>query len=232
VQPSLWRDVVAHVDWMIRGPKLSGCNCHYSCPCEFNAPPTDPELCEGLEAMEIEEGWFGDTRLDGLRFGAIYRWPGPVHLGGGVVQGVIDAKASELQRGALGTILAGKEQEPTTPFAIYGATIAKEIDTVFSEIEFECDVAAGRGRFVVPGLFECSIEPIRNPVTGRIFRGALHLHDGFEFKGAEIASATFSGSGELKMRHADRYGFLTHVAYGPNGLIGEKSYPQPGGWLR
>jgi hypothetical protein len=43
------------------------------------------------------------------------------------------------------------------------------------------------------GLFDCSIEPIRNPVTGKTYRAAIQLHDGFEFKGAEIGSATFRG---------------------------------------
>ncbi len=215
---------MANVDWMIRGPKLAACNCHYACPCEFNAPPTDPNLCEGLEAMLIEEGWFGEVRLDGLYFGAIYRWPGPVHLGGGVVQGAIDSRADERQTEALFTILAGKEQEPTTPFAIYGATIEREIDPVFTEFAFECDLGSTKGRFAAKGLFDCSIEPIRNPVTGKTYRAAIQLHDGFEFKGAEVGSATFRGDGELQMQHADRYGFLTYVAYGRKGLISEHSY--------
>ena len=213
-----------HVDWMIKGPKLSGCNCNYACPCEFNAPPTDPNLCEGLEAMRIDEGWFGDVRLDGLCFGAIYRWPGPVHLGGGVVQGAIDRKADQHQMDALFTILSGKEQDPTTPFAIYGSTVEREIDPAFTDFEFEFDLASSRGRFAAGGLFECSIEPIRNPVTGRAYRAAIQLHDGFEFKGAEIGSATFNGSGELRMQHSGRYGYLTYAAYGPQGIISEQSY--------
>ncbi len=104
---------MAYVDWMIRGPKIVTCNCDYGCPCEFNAPPTR-ETCEGFEAMEIEDGWFGDVRLDGLRFAGTYHWPGPVHEGNGIVQGVIDARATEAQRDALFKILGGEEQEPTT----------------------------------------------------------------------------------------------------------------------
>jgi hypothetical protein len=84
---------MAYVDWMIKGPKIVTCNCNYGCPCEFNAPPTR-EVCEGFDAMEIEEGYFGDVRLDGLRFAGTYHWPGPVHEGNGVVQGVIDGRAS------------------------------------------------------------------------------------------------------------------------------------------
>jgi hypothetical protein len=61
-------------------------------------------------------------------------------------------------------------------------------------------------------------------VTGKTYRAAIQLYDGFEFRGAEVGSATFSGVGELRMQHADRYGFLTYVAYGPQGLISEQSY--------
>ncbi len=85
---------MAYVDWMIRGPKMVSCNCDYGCPCEFLAPPTR-DICEGFDAMEIAEGWFGDVRLDGLRIASTYHWPGPVHEGKGVTQGVIDARATE-----------------------------------------------------------------------------------------------------------------------------------------
>src|SRR5687767_14730689 len=82
----------------------------------------------------------------------------------------------QAQTEAIFTILAGKEQEPTTPFAIYGATIEREIEPVVTDFEFECDLGAARGRFAAKGLFECFIEPIRNPITGKTFRAAIQLH--------------------------------------------------------
>jgi hypothetical protein len=75
--------------------------------------------------MLIEEGWSGDLRLDGLKVAAVYRWPGPVHEGGGVVRGFFDANANQAQIDALFTILGGKEQEPTTVFNIYGSPSPK-----------------------------------------------------------------------------------------------------------
>jgi len=30
--------------------------------------------------MQIREGYFGDTRLDGVRFAGIYSWPGAIVL--------------------------------------------------------------------------------------------------------------------------------------------------------
>jgi hypothetical protein len=210
---------MAHLDWLIRGPKIASCNCDYGCPCEFNGRPTR-DTCEGLEAHLIEDGHFGDLRLDGLVVAARYRWPGPVHEGGGTVQGIIDERASPAQREALLKILGGQEQEPTTVYNIYGATIAKELDPVFAPIEFAGDVAARTGRLVVPGVMEMTIEPIRNPVTGLPHRALIRLPEGFEFREAEVGSGTFKGEGdELGFDNRECYAALTHVAYGPYGIV-------------
>jgi hypothetical protein len=210
---------MAHQDWMIKGPKIAACNCDYGCPCEFNARPTHG-LCEGLEAHRIDEGYFGKVRLDGLIIGARYRWPGPVHEGGGLAQGFIDERATPEQREALIQIMSGKEQEPTTPFNIYGATIARELDLIVAPVEFSADFEARTGGFRVPGVMEMSLEPIRNPVTGAEHVARIRLPNGFEFREAEMASGRLEATGpELGMKHRNCYGFLTQVAYGPKGVI-------------
>lgn len=209
---------MGYVDWLIRGPKIASCSCDYGCPCEFNAPPTR-EVCEGLEAHRIDEGYFGDVRLDGLIVAARYRWPGPVHEGRGVVQGIVDERASEAQRKALFRILGGEDQEPTTAFNIYGSTIERELDPVFAPIEFECDLEAATGRLHVPGIMELQIEPIRNPVTGRPHRAVIRLPEGFEFREAEMGSGRASSEGDLSFGLENRYAYLTEVAYGPSGVI-------------
>jgi hypothetical protein len=127
---------MAYVDWMIRGPKISGCSCAYGCPCAFSARPSY-EACEGLEMQLIEEGYFADQRLDGLLVGARYRWPGAMHEGGGVAQAIIDKRADRAQRDAVIKILSGEEQEPTTVFNIVGATLERQIAPLFPEIAFE-----------------------------------------------------------------------------------------------
>ena len=209
---------MAFIDWLIKGPKIASCNCDYGCPCEFNAAPTN-DVCEGLEAMRIDEGYFDKTRLDGLVYAAAYRWPGPVHEGGGIVQGFIDERADEAQRDALINILSGLEQHPTTAFNIYGSTIEREYDPVFTEISFEYDMAARTGSFTVPGHLQMNLEPIRNPVTGMSHRAVIRLPEGFEFREAEMASGTFKGTGEIKFENSGCYGFLTYVGYGPEGVI-------------
>jgi hypothetical protein len=215
---------MAYVDWMIRIRQIGCCSCDYGCPCEFNAPPTRLP-CEGVMAMEITEGYFGDVRLDGLRTAGVYRWPGPVHEGKGTWWAVIDKSANEEQVEALATILGGKEQEPTTSFAIYGSTIEHEPDPVFADIEFECDLEGRKGRFVVKDVLECNVEPIRNPVSGEPHFISIRPHEGFEFREAEMASASFWSHGELEQQHDGRFAAISYISYGPQGVIAEESYP-------
>lgn len=209
---------MAYIDWEIRGKKLGACNCTYGCPCEFNAPPTFG-LCEGLEAMEIDEGHFADIRLDGLRYAARFRWPGPVHEGGGEAQAFIDVRASPEQRECLLKILGGEEQEPTTVFNIYGSTIETEHPPIFAPIEFEWDDEALTGRLSIPDRVDLAVEPIRNPVTGKPHKAIIRLPEGFEFREAHIVSSTFSVRGEMEYGHAGRYGQIWYAAYGPRGII-------------
>lgn len=176
-------------------------------------------------AMEITEGYFGSVRLDGLRVAGVYHWPGPVHEGKGTWWSIIDKSASEDQVQALSKILGGQEQDPLTGFAIYGSTIEYEPEPAFADIEFEWDIEGRTGRFVVDKILEAQIEPIRNPVTGEPHYIAIRPHDGFEFREAEMASATFWAKGELDHQHRNRYAAISYVSYGPNGIIPEESFP-------
>lgn len=216
---------MAYVDWMIRTKQLGACSCDYGCPCEFNAPPTRVP-CEGVTAQEITEGYFGDIRLDGLRTAGVFHWPGAVHEGGGTWWSIIDKAASEQQVEALFKILGGEEQEPTTGFAIYGSTIEHEPEPLFADIDFEWDIVGRTGRFKVENLLEANIEPIRNPVTGKPHFIAIHPHDGFEFREAEMASADFWAKGDITHNHAKRFATVTYVSYGPSGIIPEESLPE------
>ncbi len=215
---------MAYVDWMIRTKQIGTCSCDYGCPCEFMAPPTRTP-CEGVMAMEITEGYFADVRLDGLRTAGAYRWPGPVHEGDGTWWSVIDKRASEAQVEALFKILGGEEQEATTGFAIYGSTIAHEPDPVFADIAFEWDLESRTGRFAVDNVLGATVEPIRNPVTGAEHHASLHLRDGFEFREAEMASASFWSQGALEQKHDRRFTAMSFVTYGPYGIIEQDSHP-------
>ena len=186
-------------------------------------------------ALEITEGFFGKVRLDGLRVAGAYRWPGPVHEGNGTWWSVIDRRASEEQTEALFTILGGQEQNLRKDAGLeiddrikLAQAIAHEPEPLFADIDFEFDLAGRRGRFFVKNVLDATVAPIRNPVTGQEHFISIHPHRGFEFREAEMASATFWSKGELEQQHEGRFAALTFASYGPNGIIPEESLPHRG----
>src|SRR5215813_2379487 len=78
--------------WTIRAMEFSNCNCAYGCPCQFNGLPTHG-YCQAVGGFEIEQGHHGSTRLDGLKFVGIFRWPGAIPEGKGEAAVVIDERA-------------------------------------------------------------------------------------------------------------------------------------------
>ena len=96
------------VEWEIKATEFTNCNCSYGCPCQFNALPTHGN-CRYVAGFQIEQGHFGDVKLDGLRAVTMAIWPGAVHEGNGTLQVVIDERADARQRDALAKILTGQE---------------------------------------------------------------------------------------------------------------------------
>lgn len=184
--------------WLLRGTQISVCNCDWGCPCQFNALPTKGH-CRGAACFHIDEGHFGEVALDGLRFAAIFAWPGPIHLGKGTGQVVIDRKADARQREALLKIAAGEETEPfATIFNVMTAMTETFLDPIFADIEFQSDPETRNGRFAVAGIIEATASPIRNPVTGAEHRARVVMADSFEFAEAEFASSAVKAFGTIK----------------------------------
>jgi hypothetical protein len=170
--------------------------------------------------MEIEEGHFGDVKLDGLRMGGIFQWPGAVHEGRGKCQPFVDVRASPKQREALLKIMSGQDTDPmATMFAVYFSTLEKVYDPIFAPIEFEVDVEGRKGRYVVPGLVKSHGEPIKNPVTGADHRVRIDLPQGFEFEIAEIGSGTTSTQGNIKLDLKSSYGQFAHLHFNNHGVV-------------
>ncbi len=206
-------------DWSMKGPEFMNCNCDYGCPCQFNSPPTDG-TCQAITGMTIDEGHFGDVRLDGLSWIIVLAWPNPIHEGNGTMQAIIDERADDDQRAALIEILHGRETEPgATMLQVFATTMTKVHDPVFLPIEFECDIEERTASARVPGMIESKIEPIRNPVTGEPHRARINLPHGFEYTTAEIASATFQAHGEIEHDYVGSHGQLTMLHLTQNGPV-------------
>ncbi|HUE45913.1 MAG TPA: DUF1326 domain-containing protein, partial [Aestuariivirgaceae bacterium] len=131
----------------MKGTEISTCNCAWGCPCQFNALPTEGH-CRAAVAMRIDEGQFGEVRLDGLKWVSLLAWPGPIHHGKGEEQTIIDERADDQQRRALMTIIEGGETEPgATIFNVLGAMVETVHEPFFKAIEFEVDIQARTARF-------------------------------------------------------------------------------------
>ncbi len=205
--------------WAIKGRELVNCNCDYGCPCQFNAMPTTGN-CEAAIGYHFDQGHFGDVKLDGLRAAAVYHWPGPVHEGNGKMQLIVDESANDAQRSALIRIMQGEETEPmATVWAVYASMCSTKLDPLSRTIDLEIDVENRIGRIVVPGVFETTGEPIRNPVTGQIRRARIDLPDGFEYEIAEIGSASTKATGDIKLNLENSYGQFAELHLCNSGVV-------------
>ena len=198
------------IEWSLKGKEFANCNCSYACPCQFNALPTHGNCC-AIVGFQIDEGVFGDVKLDGVRSAAIYAWPGPVHEGNGRMQLIVDEKASDKQRDAMLKIMTGQEtKDMATMWWVFNA---------MAPIAVSIDVDGRTGRMSIPGVAESTGRPIRNPVTGAEHRVRIDLPNGFEYTLAEIGSATSKTMGPIELNLNDSYGQFADLHLGNEGVI-------------
>ena len=205
--------------WEIQGSELINCNCAYGCPCQFNARPTHG-FCEAMGAIAIDKGHYGDVRLDGMKIGVVFQWPGAIHEGKGKCQPIVDVKASVQQREALLKIMSGQDTEPfATMFAVFATTVENVFDPIFTTIEYAVDVDARRGKVRAEGVFELEGEPIRNPVTGQEHRARIDLPHGFEYELAEVGSASSRCRGNVAFELKDTYAQFARLHLNNKGPV-------------
>ena len=206
--------------WEFTGRELVNCTCEYGCPCQFNALP-DKGHCYAVAGIQIDEGKHGDTRLDGLKVGAIFKWPGAIHEGNGEALAFVDERADDAQREALLKIMTGQDTDPfATMFAVYASTITKMHEPVFTRIDFEVDVEGRRGRMSVPGYVEMMGEPIRNKVTGVESLAQIVLPGGFEYEVAHMGSASsHTSGGPMELRIDGKYGQFANLHLSSQGVV-------------
>jgi hypothetical protein len=205
--------------WQISGREFSNCNCAYGCPCQFNALPTHGD-CRAVIGYQIDQGHYGDVRLDGLRAALIASWPGPIHEGNGTMQIVVDKRADARQRESLRKIILGEDtKEMATMWWVFSAMAPHKQETLYKRIDLEVDVDKRTGRMSIPGVAEMSGEPIRNPVTGAEHRARIDLPHGFEYTVAEMGSASSSVKGPIAMELKNSYGQFAELHLSDSGVI-------------
>lgn len=210
---------MAIVKWSIQGKEFANCNCSYACPCQFNALPTRG-FCEAAAGFQIDQGHFGEVKLDGLRAAAVYAWPGPVHFGNGTMQLIIDERADPRQRDALVKIMSGQEtDEMATMWWVFSAMCSTKHEPLFKPIKLDIDLDGRRGQLVVPEVLESTGEPIRNPVTGVEHRVRIDLPNGFEYRLAEIGSGRTRATGKITLDLQDTYAQFARIHLSDKGVV-------------
>src|SRR5919109_4372858 len=165
----------AKIKGHLNGLYLDSCNCAWGCPCQFNANPTHGN-CRGVGVWAIHEGHFGDTNLDGVRWGGLISWPGAIHEGNGTMQLVFDESATEDQRAAIAELTSGRHGGAF--FEIFAAVCPNVPDPMTAPIEFESDRERRVAKIKLGEIAESRVEPIRNPVDNSEHRARIDLPDG------------------------------------------------------
>ena len=205
--------------WEIVARELVNCTCDYGCNCQFNALP-DKGHCHAVAGLQIDEGFYADTRLEGMRIAAIFKWPGAIHEGNGEAIAFVDERASAEQRDALLKIMTGQDTAPfATMFAVYASTVTKMHPPVFTPIVLDIDVDARQARVFIKDYIEMTGHPIHNAVTGAESRGQIVLPAGFEYEVAEIGSASSRTTGPVQVEIDDKYGQFARIHLNNDGVV-------------
>ncbi len=206
-------------EWTMQGTEMVTCNCDCGCPCQFSRLPTHGD-CRALIFVQIDRGRFGDVPLDGLRWGILAAWPGPIHKGNGTLQVIVDERASAAQRDAIEAVAHGRETEPgTVVWAVFASMVTEFLPTLSRPIDMTIDYDNRRASVRVPDVVEGTVGPILNPVNGKPNRARVTLPAGFEFTEAEFASGTARAGGRIALDFTDTHAHLAHVHWSTHGVV-------------
>lgn len=205
-------------NWRMKGQYIKNCNCIAACPCDTVGVPYPDPGCEGMLAMHIVEGNFGDVKLDGLNWAMTYHWPGALHEGNGTVQPFVDEKATEEQRNDLLQIMSG--QAGNAWFEVVASIVTTVHEPQFVPIQFEFDKNKRKARVSIPGFFETVSVPLTIPATGGEQRAILQMPNGMEYKEIEVAqTAVLKGTGPIKFDHKNTSSSMAEVEHTDKGLV-------------
>lgn len=209
-----------HVEWSMQGTEFVNCNCAVGCPCQFQSLPTHGN-CEAYGFVQIDQGRFGDTSLDGLRWGILAKWPGPIHEGKGTFQAIVDERADAKQRAAIEAVAHGKETEPgTLIWQVFSTTVTKFLPTLFKPIELKIDYAKRSATAKVPGVVEGEAQPIWNEKSNKPVPAKLVMPAGFEFSEAEVVRGTGrTTNGTIDLDFTETHAHLARIHWSNRGVV-------------
>ena len=144
--------------YSLKGHMVSGCNCDWGCPCNFEIAPSYGN-CEGVYMWHVESGNYNGVSLDGTTFGQFGLFPEAIHLGNGIVFDVIDERLSPEQRQAVETVLT-----QVVPFSVFHDLAPNFLG--FQYVPMELHLDGIRSGLKIPGVLDLKLDAMKNPVTG------------------------------------------------------------------
>lgn len=210
--------------WQFKSETYDNCNCAVNCGCQFNLPTTHG-YCQSAFVGSIVAGHFNGTPFAGLKWAALYKWPGEIKDGNGRRQIVIDEHADKAQRIALETIISGKAGAPLSNlFSVFASTCSEACETLYLPINLEANLEERTAKVDIPGVMKSSGRPIINEFSGEPFHIALARRRGsFEFVYAEIGLGTTSVTGAMEMAYADSWAHYCVHHFNQDGMVREGS---------
>jgi hypothetical protein len=177
--------------------------------------PTNGD-CKAILTWSIEEGAFGDERLDGLGVSLLLAWPGAIHEGNGHAVVYVDERANEEQRDGLVAIARG-EAGPGGPFEVFATTYVEPPEVVVGPLTLEREEHDARVN--LGELGQIAFEPLRDVMDGSpslvrwVKASGFLWRDGLTVK-TKVAEAR---AGNVSFRYEDTCGVYSEVGYNAPG---------------
>ena len=197
--------------WRLQGDILEVCSCNVTCPCNFGGDPTRSP-CDAVWGLRIQQGNYGNTRLNNLNVLLYFRIPGKVMEGNWTLGAYLDQRANQQQRDALVQIASG--QPGGMPFQVIATLVSKLVGPEF--VSFQFNVQGRNSSVRIGNAVAFGFEPVKNPVTGQPENARVEHETGFLFKAAEVVSAKEcrAAIGDLNFSWPNKAGFVTQIKYG------------------
>jgi hypothetical protein len=185
--------------WSLSGDWFDVCKCTIPCPCTFAQPPTEGD-CDGVLVWHINEGNFGDVKLDGLSVAAVGHFVGNIwdEATKADMGLFVDSSADESQREALAVIFSGQAGGWPATFA---AKIGRMLGMEPAEIEFELAGDLSQWRAEVEGRFKAAAAVLEGPTSVPGKRAQVH-----DPPGSEVGPGSVATYGTATTNEVDAYG--------------------------
>jgi hypothetical protein len=164
------------------------------CPCTFAQAPDDGK-CDGILAWHINEGNYGDVKLDDLNVVAVGSFEGNIWAGEAKPKMgfFIDERADDAQREAIQVIFGGDAGGWPGGFA---ALIDEVLGIEYAAIKFDLDEGR-RWSVEVPGKAKGSAEALTGPTSPEV-PVTVHNAPGAEIGPGQVATYATASEDEVE----------------------------------